>query len=155
MNGQLSVIKLLMSLKKIDGGPNIVLPAGKRQRIYFGYRRKFTFRRRSFIASTNGGHKRVITFASRMLYKVEKKKYCVSRRELHMVFYFTKYFRHHWRGGPFILRADNGSLQWIYKFKDPDGHVIRWIQHVSSFEFQIIHYPGRSFVMPMIYQDWM
>lgn len=68
------------------------------------------------LSQVQDGHKRVIAYASRTLHKTER-NYCLTRRELLAVVYFTKYFRHYLFGRPLVLRTDHGSLQWIYKFK--------------------------------------
>ena len=42
------------------------------------------------------------------------------------------------------MRTDHGSLTWLHRFKDPDGQVCRWLQQLGSYDFKIIHRPGRN-----------
>ena len=93
------------------------------------------------LSQIQDGHERVIAYASRTLHKAEK-NYCVTRKELLALVYFVKYFKHYLLGRHFTLRTDHGSLTWLYKFKDPDGQIMRWIQQLSCYDFKIIHRPG-------------
>ena len=93
------------------------------------------------LSQIQDGQERVIGYASRTLNKAER-NYCVTRKELLAVVYFIKYFRHYLLGRHFKLRTDHGSLTWLYKFKDPDGQVMRWIQQLSCYDFKIVHRPG-------------
>ena len=46
-------------------------------------------------------------------------------------------------GKKFLLRTDHGALTWLFKFKEPERQVARWIEALSSFQFDIQHRPGR------------
>ena len=87
------------------------------------------------------GKERVIAYGSRTLDKPER-NYCVTRREMLAVVYFTKYFKHYLLGRKFIVRTDHGSLTWLQNFKEPDGQIHRWIQQLSQFHMKIEHRPG-------------
>lgn len=87
------------------------------------------------------GQERVIAYASRTLEKPEQ-NYCVTRKEMLAVVFFTKYFKHYLLGRRFILRTDHGSLPWLHRFKEPEGQVQRWLQQLSQFDFDIVHRPG-------------
>lgn len=89
------------------------------------------------------GEEKVIAYASRALSKPER-NYCVTRRELLAAVYFTKHFRLYLLGQPFILRTDQDSLTWLKNFKEPDGQLARWLEHLQQFNFEIIHRPGRQ-----------
>ena len=85
----------------------------------------------------------VIAYGSRCLSKAER-RYCVTRKELLAIVYFVKYFRHYLYGRQFLLRTDHGSLRWLFNFKEPEGQVARWIEALSTFDFDIQHRPGRQ-----------
>ena len=87
------------------------------------------------------GKERPIAYASRTLTKSER-KYCVTRRELLAIVYFTKYFRHYLIGKPFLVRTDHNALRWLMNFKNPEGQIARWIETLSSFDMTIQHRPG-------------
>ena len=54
------------------------------------------------------GDEKVIAYGSRTLTKAER-QYCVTRRELLAVVFFTKYFKHYLTGRKFLLRTDHAS----------------------------------------------
>ncbi|XP_021371063.1 uncharacterized protein LOC110461754 [Mizuhopecten yessoensis] len=84
---------------------------------------------------------RPVAFASRTLTEAER-GYCVTRKELLAVVYFTKYLRHYLYGRRFTVRIDHSSLRWLLNFKDPEGQMARWLQVLSSYEMTIVHRPG-------------
>ena len=76
------------------------------------------------LSQVQEGRERVIAYGSRCLDKPER-NYCVTRREMLAVVYFTKYFKHYLLGRRFLLRTDHGSLSWLQNFRDPDGQIHR------------------------------
>ena len=56
------------------------------------------------------GEERVINYGSRLLSSAER-NYCVTRKELLAVVYFTKLYRQYLLGKAFILRTDHAALQ--------------------------------------------
>ena len=87
------------------------------------------------------GEERVIAYGSRILTKAER-AYCVTRREMLAVVYFSKYFRHYLLGKKFLLRTDHASLRWLKSFKEPEGQVARWLEVLDTFNFDLQHRPG-------------
>ena len=71
------------------------------------------------------------------------RRYCVTRRELLAIVLFVKYFRHYLYGVKFLIRTDHGSLRLLFNFKEP-GQVARWIETLSTFQFDIQHRPGKQ-----------
>ena len=61
------------------------------------------------LSQVQDGKERVIAYGSRCLDNPER-NYCVTRREMLVVVYFTKYFKHYLLGRVFKLRTDHGSL---------------------------------------------
>lgn len=94
------------------------------------------------MSQTQDGEEKVIAYGSRTLHRPEI-NYCVTRKELLAVVYFIKYFRHYLLGRNFTLRTDHGSLTWLYRFREPDGQISRWIQQLSTYDFKIVHRPGK------------
>lgn len=89
------------------------------------------------------GKEHVIAYGSRPLTRPER-NYCVTRREMLAVVVGIKYYKHYMSGKKFTVRTDHGSLTWLMKAKEPEGQVARWIETLSSYEFEIKHRPGRS-----------
>ncbi|MCG8047963.1 MAG: RNase H-like domain-containing protein, partial [Candidatus Thiodiazotropha endolucinida] len=87
------------------------------------------------------GTEKVVAYASRTLSKSER-SYCVTRKEMLALVYFTKYFKHYLYGRKFTARTDHGSLRWLSKFKNPEGQVARWLELLSSYDMVIEHRRG-------------
>ncbi|CAG2194876.1 unnamed protein product [Mytilus edulis] len=95
------------------------------------------------LSKVQDGKERVIAYGSRCLNKAER-NYCVTRREMLAVVFFTKYFKHYLLGRKFLLRTDHGSLTWLQRFREPEGQIHRWIQQLSQFHLVIEHRPGNK-----------
>lgn len=89
------------------------------------------------------GQERVIAYDSRLLTKPER-KYCIARKELLAVVYFTKSYRQYLLGRHFVLRTDHAALQWLQRKPEPIGQQRRWLERLAEFDFEIIHRPGRQ-----------
>lgn len=88
------------------------------------------------------GMERPIAFASRTLSKSER-NYCVTRRELLAIVEFVKQHRHYLQGTRFCIRTDHAPLRSVIKAKDPEGQLARWIEFLSTFDFEIQYRPGQ------------
>ncbi|KRX40353.1 Retrovirus-related Pol polyprotein from transposon 17.6 [Trichinella murrelli] len=86
---------------------------------------------------------RVIAYASRTLSKTER-KYSTTRKELLSIVYFTKLFRPYLVGQRFTLRTDHDSLTWLRNFKEPEGQVARWLEHLQEYDMEVVHRRGRQ-----------
>lgn len=40
-------------------------------------------------------------------------------------------------------RADHSALSWLLEAKEPEGQMARWIQELETYEFEVIHKPGK------------
>ena len=89
------------------------------------------------------GEERVIAYGSRLLSNAEK-NYCVTRKELLAVVYFSKLYRQYLLGRPFVLRTDHAALQWLQRTPEPIGQQGRWLERLAEFDYQIVHRPGRK-----------
>ncbi|KRY17737.1 Retrovirus-related Pol polyprotein from transposon 17.6 [Trichinella patagoniensis] len=72
---------------------------------------------------------RVIAYASRTLSKTER-KYSTTRKELLSI--------------GFTLRTDHDSLTWLRNFKEPEGQVSRWLEHLQEYDMEVVHRRGRQ-----------
>ena len=95
------------------------------------------------LSQKQNGQEKVISFGSKVLNKAER-NYCVTRRELLAVVFFILHYKHYLIGRRFLLRTDHGALTWLFKFKSPEGQVARWLESLSTFDFEIIHRPGKQ-----------
>lgn len=88
------------------------------------------------------GEKRVITYASTHLTPAQK-RYCVTRRDLLAVVFYTRQFRHYLLGKKFLLCTDHNSLTWLFRFKHPEGQLARWLEELCQYNFDIEHRAGK------------
>ena len=95
------------------------------------------------LSQEQDGAERVLAYASRSLQKPER-RYCTTRKELLAVIFGLKKFRHYLLGRHFLVRTDHASLRWIASFRDPEGQMARWIQRLDSFDYEIMHRPGKK-----------
>ena len=84
-----------------------------------------------------------LAFASNSLSKAQR-NYCTTKRELLAVVVYTKKYRHFLFGGDFVLRTDHSALQWLLNFKDAEGMMGRWLNHLSEFGVSNQHMEHRS-----------
>lgn len=84
---------------------------------------------------------RVISYASRAMNKAER-NYCVTEGELLAVVYFMQYFRQYLLGRHFVVRTDHQALIWLFRLKEPNGKIARWIELLSPFDFEIQYRAG-------------
>lgn len=95
------------------------------------------------LSQVHNGMERVIAYASRTLSKAER-QYCVTRKELLAVVYFTKYYKHYLYGKEFLVRTDHSSLKWLLNCKNPEGQLARWFESLSNFQIIIEHRAGNK-----------
>ena len=94
------------------------------------------------LSQEHNGEKHVVAYASRSLTKAER-RYRVTHKELLAVVTFLNQFR------PYLLQKAiqttyrSSSLLWIRNFKEPEGHLARWLEQLDEFDFETAHCSGR------------
>ena len=85
---------------------------------------------------------KVIGYASRTLNAAEK-NYCTTRLELLAVKFGLTQFRHLLLCRKFVIRTDHSALLSLRRNKEPTGQQARLLMFLESFDFDIVHRPGR------------
>lgn len=93
------------------------------------------------LSQEQDGVERVIAFGSYGL-SSEQLNYCTTRKELLAIVRFTRQFRHHLLGRPFLVRTDHSSLTWLLRFKHPQGQLARWLEELSQYDMTVQHRRG-------------
>jgi len=93
------------------------------------------------LSQKKAGVEHVVAYASRKMSKAEC-NYSATRKELHAVVSFIKYFKHFLLGCHFVVRTDHAALQWLWKIPEPVGQQARWIGFLGEFDFDMVHRPG-------------
>src|SRR5206468_7696172 len=95
------------------------------------------------LSQVQEGEERVIAYASRTLSRPER-NYCVTRKELLAVVYFTKQFKSYLLGREFLIRTDHSALRWLKLTPEPIGQQARWLEKLEEFNYRIEHRPGQK-----------
>ena len=95
------------------------------------------------ISQIQEGKEKVIAYASRTLNRAER-NYCVTEKELLALRYFMEYFRQYTLGHRTKVRTDHNALVWLFSFKEPKSRIARWIEILSSYEFEIEYRQGKN-----------
>lgn len=86
------------------------------------------------LSQVQDGKEKLIAYDSRILSTAEK-NCCVTRKEKLALVFFVKHFKHYLLGHEFTLRTYHGSLVLLYRFKDADGQIARWLHVIAAFTF--------------------
>jgi len=97
----------------------------------------------AILAQEQGGQEKVIAFYS-SLFKGAQKNYSTTEQELLAVVEATKFFRHYLIGQRFLLRTDHKALCYLWKSKDQNRRLFRWLLRLQEFEFDTEHIPGKD-----------
>jgi len=89
------------------------------------------------------GEEKVVAYASRTFNRAEQ-NYCVTRRELLSVVYFTGYFRQYLLGRTFKIRSDHAALQWLRKTPNPIGQEARWLEKLEEYDYTLVYRAGKQ-----------
>ena len=95
------------------------------------------------LSRTKDGKEQVIAFFSRALSKPER-NYCTTRKELLALVKAVHHFHHYLYGRQFMVRTDHSALQWLMKFRTPEGHIARWLQKLQDYDFKVLYRAGRK-----------
>ena len=72
-----------------------------------------------------------------------EKNYGSVKGELSAVVMALRRWEHLLRYRPFIINTDSSALRYLRTLKAPTGIYFRWLQELSTFDFQVVHRPGR------------
>lgn len=96
----------------------------------------------SVLSQVQDGVEKVISYYSKTFSKPEG-QYCVPRKEFLAVVSSIKNFHHYLYGRHFLVRSEHGTLRWLINFKNPEGQIARWLEVLSTYDFEIQHRAGR------------
>ena len=70
--------------------------------------------------------------------------YGITEKECLTVIWAVKKFRVYLYGNFFIIVTDHSALLWLMKIKDPNGKLARWAIGLQTYNFEIVHRPGKN-----------
>ena len=96
----------------------------------------------AILSQLQKGEEKVIAYSSKTLSKCER-NYCITRKELLSIVYHVNHYRMYLLGtGKFLVKTDHKALKSLFNFKDMNPQLSRWMELLSSFEFEIEYVPG-------------
>ena len=96
------------------------------------------------LSQVQNGEEKVIAYASRRLTKSER-SYCITRKELLSIYYFTKYFKHYIFGRQFLIRTDHKALIWMLNWRKPNtSQYCLWKAELELYDMVVEHRPGEK-----------
>ena len=90
----------------------------------------------------------VIAYASQSL-RQSQLRYCTTHRQMLATVTMCNHFCSYLRGAQFTLLTDHRSLQWLQKFRNSDGMLVRWYMLLGQFSVTFEYRPGLSTPMLM------
>ena len=97
----------------------------------------------AILSQVQDGQERVIAYASKALFKSQK-RYCTTYRERLALVLFVKHFKHYLWGRRFIIRTDHAALTWLLSFHEPEGMLARWISVLNAYDFEVVRREGSN-----------
>ena len=89
---------------------------------------------------------RPIAYYSRKLNSAEK-NYPTYEQEALAVVVSIKQFRKYLLGQHFVVFTDNSAVASLYNMKEPSGRIIRWVNALSEYDFDLLHRAGKDNVV--------
>ena len=95
------------------------------------------------LSQKQNGVERVICYGARKLTTAEK-NYSSNKGEILAAIHFIRTWRYYLMRRPFILRVDHQAMRWLKTMDPPTGLVGRWIETLSSYDFQVEFRKGKA-----------
>ena len=90
------------------------------------------------------GRERVIAYGSHKMNKHEL-GYCITRKELLAIYYFTQHFKHYLYGKNFLLRTDHKAITFMLTTKNPITPQFQtWINFLSGLDMKMEYRKGEK-----------
>ena len=90
------------------------------------------------------GRERVIAYGSHKMNKHEL-GYCITRKELLAIYYFTQHFKHFLYGKKFLLRTDHKAITFMMTTKNPITPQFQtWINFLSGLDMRMEYRKGEK-----------
>ena len=88
------------------------------------------------------GNERVVAYGSHTMNQHEL-GYCITRKELLAIYYFTQHFKHYLYGKKFTLRTDHKAITFMIATKKTiTAQFQTWINFLSSLDMNIVYRKG-------------
>ncbi len=93
------------------------------------------------LSQIQDGEERVICYGAKKLAKSQR-NYPPTKGELFAILYFCKLWKYYLQFRKFLLQTDHRALTWIRTMEHPTGMVLRWLETLADFNFEVEHREG-------------
>ena len=95
------------------------------------------------LSQIQDGQERAIAYGAKRLNSAQR-DYSSYKGEMFAAVFGVEHFRYYLLGHKFLLRTDNNALTWLRNQQQPKGVLIRWLRILSTYDFNIVHRPGKQ-----------
>ena len=95
------------------------------------------------LSQIQNGKERVIAYGGKRLNPAER-NYSITELEALGVLSGLRHFDPYLRGNKVKIETDHSALKWLLSQKQPKGRIARWVCYLQSFNFEIVHRPGKA-----------
>ena len=95
------------------------------------------------LSQVQEGQERMIATAARKC-SVHERNYGSVKGELAAVIFCFRKWEHILRYRKFVLVTDSQALRYLRTLKTPTGLWYRWLEEIQSYDFEVIHKPGKD-----------
>lgn len=93
-----------------------------------------------------GVDQRPVAYVSQKLWPQET-RYSAIELECLAIKWALETFKYYLLGRDIILETDHQSLQWLYKMRDSNNRISRWVLEMQPYRFSVRYQPGSSNVV--------
>ena len=97
----------------------------------------------AILSQIQSDRERVIAYASRGMNRAEK-NYYITEQGLLAVVYFIQYFCQYLLGRHLVVRTDHQALVWLFRLKEPNCKIARWLEILAAYDFEIEYRLGKK-----------
>ena len=101
----------------------------------------------AFLAQKNGTDLNIIAYFSQRFTKAQR-HYSATMKECYGVVLALQHWRPYLWGKHFEVVTDHAALRYLYTMQDTSNMLTRWAIALQSFDFTVLHKPGRLHVVP-------
>ena len=93
------------------------------------------------LSQVQDGAERVIIYGAKRLNSAQA-NYSSNKGEIYAAIYFITLWKYYLSHRKFILRTDHQAMRWIRTMAEPKGMILRWLETLSDYEFEVVFRPG-------------
>ena len=93
------------------------------------------------LSQVQDGEERAIIYGAKRLNSAQA-NYSSNKGEIFAAIHFINLWRYYLAHRKFTLRTDHQAMRWIRTMEEPKGMILRWLETLSSYDFDVVFRPG-------------